>query len=169
MNDWYFTYVSVSRIKYRVENLISRSRYGFVTTNRTDPHQISGAVLQELNALGAQWTNSTEPVPGHSTESTLSVATELLAKWTAALKKPISQWTAADPARVKTDDSGYAPSVRLVHVSEIAPLIPHAQMLQYKVGYPDASLVAVKDEASRRYWMDGAGAKTHTKSSARIA
>ena len=167
MNDWYFTYVSVSRIKYRVENLISRSRYGFVTTNRTDPHQISGAVLQELNALGAQWTNSTEPVPGHSTESTLSVATELLAKWTAIAMKP-SQETASDPARVKTDDSD-APSVRLVHVSEIAPLIPHAQMLQYKVGYPDASLVAVKDEASRRYWMDGAGAKTHTKSSARIA
>ena len=167
MNDWYFTYVSVSRIKYRVENLISRSRYGFVTTNRTDPHQISGAVLRELNALGAQWTNSTEPVPGHSTESTLSVATELLAKWTAIAMKP-SQETASDPARVKTDDSD-APSVRLVHVSEIAPLIPHAQMLQYKVGYPDASLVAVKDEASRRYWMDGAGAKTHTKSSARIA
>ena len=93
------------------------------------------------------------------------MATELLAKWTALMKPSLS---AADPTRIKTDDSD-APSVRLVHVSEIAPLIPHAQMLQYKMGYPDASLVAVKDEASRRYWMDGAGAKTHSKSSARIA
>ena len=47
--------------------------------------------------------------------------------------------------RAKTDDDA-APAVTL-RVSEVAPLISHAQMQQYKVGYPDASLVAVKDKA----------------------
>ena len=56
-----------------------------VATNHTAPGSISGVVLQELNAMGAKWTNSTAPVPGLSSEATLSVAAELLAKWKAVL------------------------------------------------------------------------------------
>lgn len=43
-----------------------------------------------------------------------------------------------------------------LQVSPIADLISHQQMQMYRVGYPDASLVAVKDTDSRRFWMDGA-------------
>lgn len=57
----------------------------FVVTNHTAPGQISAVLMQELNAIGAKWTNSTEAVPGLSSEATMSVATELLVKWKAAI------------------------------------------------------------------------------------
>ena len=60
--------------------------HGFVTANHTAPSKISGVLMQELNAIGAKWTNSTEAVPGLTSEETLSVATELLARWKAAMR-----------------------------------------------------------------------------------
>ncbi len=41
--------------------------------------------MKELNAIAAKWTNSTEAVPGLGSEETLSVATDLLAKWKASM------------------------------------------------------------------------------------
>ena len=52
----------------------------------------------------------------------------------------------------ESDDFG-GPSAVTLQVSQVATLISHAQMQQYRVGYPDASLVAVKDKGSRRFWM----------------
>jgi hypothetical protein len=49
-----------------------------------------------------------------------------------------------------------------LQVSVAMPLISHTQMQHYKVGYPDASLVVVKDTASRRFWMDGAAGPAST-------
>ena len=67
----------------------------------------------------------------------------------AALLAPVGRGSggvAAPPAsRAKTDDDA-APAVRL-GVSALAPLVSHTQMQHYGVGYPDASLVAVKDKA----------------------
>jgi hypothetical protein len=34
-------------------------------------------------------------------------------------------------------------------------LLSHSQMMKYTVSYPDAALVAVKDERGYRFWMDG--------------
>eukprot|EP00729_Bicosta_minor_P010044 gene10044-22020_t len=40
-------------------------------------------------------------------------------------------------------------------VSKPSVLMSHSQMTKYQVGYPDAALVAVKDDAGYRFWMDG--------------
>ena len=50
-------------------------------------------------------------------------------------------------------DNPIATEVVTLQVSDVATLISHSQMQQYRVGYPDASLVAVKDKGSRRFWM----------------
>ena len=45
------------------------------------PSSISADVRSELYMMGAQWTNSTDTVPGLSDESSVDVAKELLGKW----------------------------------------------------------------------------------------
>jgi len=44
-------------------------------------------------------------------------------------------------------------------VSAPEVLLSHEQMQGYKVGYPDANLVAVKDSKGFRFWMDGSAGK----------
>eukprot|EP00935_MAST-01C_sp_MAST-1C-sp1_P001994 g1994.t1 len=53
---------------------------------------------------------------------------------------------------------GYIASPTL-KVSPPRVLLSHSQMQRYRVGYPDANLVAVKDEQGYRFWMDGAAGK----------
>ena len=43
--------------------------------------QLASKVLNELNTMGAAWTNSTAEVPGLSAENTVDVARELFEKW----------------------------------------------------------------------------------------
>ena len=45
------------------------------------PTVIAAELEHEMYAMGAAWTNSTAPVPGLSSEDTVAVARELLAKW----------------------------------------------------------------------------------------
>jgi hypothetical protein len=102
----------------------------FVTTNHSAPSQISGALEQELNMIGAQWTNSTQAVPGLSSEETLSVATELLAKWKAAMPSQFPADVSQEP--ISGESATALPQWEVVSASA-EPVIGPAQTVPHGV------------------------------------